>query len=75
MAEQLERYEFKNVRLLRNQSLGIGSFGAVYKAKCDDLFCAAKFSTQILFDPTAHLQVVPQRGHRLPIRAGVHVSL
>ena len=71
MAEQpkdKDRYKFKNVRLFKDQSLGIGSYGAVCKAKCDDLTCAAKVLHPTLFDPTAHLQIAPQRGHRLPIR-------
>ena len=47
MAEQTKdqataRFQFKSVQLLKDQSLGIGSYGAVCKAKCDDLVCAAK---------------------------------
>ena len=73
MAEQLkyqDRFEFKTVRLLKDQSLGIGSYGAVCKAKCDDLFCAAKILHPNLVDPTSlHvLQVTPQSECRLPIR-------
>ena len=67
MAEVL-KYQFKSVQLLKDQSLGIGSYGAVYKAKCDDLLCAAKIIHPTLFDPTALQQVTPQREHRLPIR-------
>ena len=62
------KYQFKSVQLLKDQSLGIGSYGAVCKAKCDDLLCAAKIIHPTLFDPTALQQVTPQREHRLPIR-------
>ena len=67
MAEVL-KYQFKSVQLLKDQSLGIGSYGTVCKAKCDDLLCAAKIIHPTLFDPTALQQVAPQREHRLPIR-------
>ena len=68
MMAEVPKYQFKRVQLLKDQSLGIGSYGAVYKAKCDDLFCAAKIIHATLFDPTALQQVAPQREHRLPIR-------
>ena len=67
MAER-PKYQFKSVQLLKDQSLGIGSYGAVCKAKCDDLLCAAKIIHPTLFDPTALQQIAPQREHRLPIR-------
>ena len=67
MAE-IPKYQFRSVQLLKDQSLGIGSYGAVCKAKCDDLFCAAKIIHPTLFDPTALQQIAPQREHRLPIR-------
>ena len=63
-----ERFSFKTVQLLKDQSLGIGSYGAVCKAKCDDLICAAKILHPTLFDPSALRQVAPQIEHRLPIR-------
>ena len=59
---------FKTVQLLKDQTLGIGSYGKVCKAKCDDLLCAAKLIHETLFDPTAHQLIVPQREHRLPMR-------
>ena len=69
MAElQQIAFQFKNVQLLKDQSLGIGSYGAVCKAKCDDLICAAKIIHPTLFDPTALHQIASQRQHRLPIR-------
>ena len=57
-------FGFKNVQLLKDQRLGAGAYGIVYKAKCDDLLCAAKvlYSYLIEADPT------PQREYRLPIR-------
>ena len=35
-------FTFRNVQLLKNETLGTGSYGAVCKAKCDQLICAAK---------------------------------
>ena len=58
---------FKKIHLLKKQVLGIGSYGKVCRAKCDDLECAAKILHQTLFDPTAHEHVPPQREHRLPV--------
>ena len=60
-------FSFKTVQLLKDQSLGIGSYGAVCKAKCDDLVCAAKIIHPTLFDPSTLYQNAPQREHRLPI--------
>ena len=69
MMAEVPKYQFKSVQLLKDQSLGVGSYGAVCKAKCDDLvLCAAKIIHPTLFDPTALQQVAPQREHRLPIR-------
>ena len=59
---------FKTIVLINDQSLGIGAYGAVCKAKCDDLLCAAKIIHPTLFDPTALDEVAPHREHRLPIR-------
>ena len=59
---------FKTIILFKDQILGIGSYGSVCKAKCDDLLCAAKVIHPTLFDPTALQQIAPHREHRLPIR-------
>ena len=59
---------FKTIQLFKDQTLGIGSYGKVCKAKCDDLLCAAKLIHETLFDPTAHQLIAPQREHRLPMR-------
>ena len=67
---QLQRHQerkigFRSVKLFKDRTLGIGYYGAVCKAKCDDLLCAAKILHPTLFDPTVQLQV-PE--HRLPIK-------
>ena len=49
-------FRWFNFQLLKAESLGIGSYGAVYKAKCDTLPCAAKILHPTLFqthDPGA----------------------
>ena len=65
---QVVAFQFKNVQLLKDQSLGVGSYGAVYKAKCDDLLCAGKIIHPTLFDMTTLHQIAPKREHRLPLR-------
>ena len=59
---------FKSVQLSKDQILGIGSYGKVCRAKCDDLVCAAKLMHETLFDPTAQQLIAPHREHRLPMR-------
>ena len=68
MAQQEKKHNFKTVQVLKDQTLGIGSYGKVCRAKCDDLLCAAKLIHETLFDPTAQYEIAPQREHRLPIR-------
>ena len=58
---------FMNIHLLKNQSLGIGSYGAVCKVKCDDLLCAAKVIHSTLVAPIPE-QIAPEQEHRLPLR-------
>ena len=56
MAQQPQpQYEFhyQKVELLKTKELGIGSYGAVCKAMCDDLPCAAKILHPALFQFTA----------------------
>ena len=65
---QVEKVGFKTVQLFKDQVLGIGSYGKVCKAKCDDLLCAAKLIHETLFDPTAQQLIAIQRQHRLPMR-------
>ena len=62
------RATFKSIELLKDQTLGIGSYGAVCKAKCDELICAAKIIHPTLVDPVAQYQITPQKEHRLPIK-------
>ena len=62
MAQQLRiqgPFGFRNIQLVKIEanSLGHGSYGAVYRAKCDQLVCAAKVLHPILFqtrDPSAY---------------------
>ena len=68
LRENVEAIAFKSVQLFKDQPLGIGSYGAVCKAKCDDLVCAAKIIHPTLYDPMAQLQISLQREHRLPMR-------
>ena len=45
---------FKQIYIYRDQILGTGAYGTVYKARCDNLMCAAKIlhSTLVQFDQT-----------------------
>ena len=55
MAQQPQpQYEFnyKRVELFKTENLGVGSYGAVCKAMCDDLPCAAKILHPALFQYT-----------------------
>ena len=45
-------FHFQRVELYRAENLGIGSYGAVCKARCDDLPCAAKILHPTLFEFT-----------------------
>ena len=56
MAQQPQpqyNFHYQNVELIKTESLGIGSYGAVCKAMCDDLPCAAKILHPTLFQFTA----------------------
>ena len=59
---------FKSVQLFKEDTLGIGSYGKVCRAKCDNLPCAAKIIHETLFDPMAAQQMPRGHEHRLPIR-------
>ena len=67
LQQQDKKIGFKSIILCKDQTLGIGAYGAVCKAKCDELHCAAKIIHPTLFDPTALHQIPPHREHRLPI--------
>ena len=45
-------FHFQRVELYGTENFGIGSYGAVYKARCDDLPCAAKILHPTLFEFT-----------------------
>ena len=57
-------------KILRDQELGHGSYGAVYKAKCDSLPWAAKFIYPVPFGSNVPQQAAPPQGkeHRQPMR-------
>ena len=61
---------FKSVHLLKDQLLGIGSYGKVCIAVCDELPCAAKLIHETLFIPITQLVTSAKREHehRLPMR-------
>ena len=63
-------FTFTNVEIFRDQELGHGSYGAVYKAKCDSLPCAAKFIYPVLFASNVPQQAALPQGkeHRQPMR-------
>ena len=66
-------FKFETVQLFKNQTLGTGSYGAVCKAKCDELPCAAKLLYPVLFDLNILSQATPPNGkdakeHRQPMR-------
>ena len=44
-------FPYQNFTILKDQILGHGSYGAVYKAKCDQLTCAAKVLHPTIVDP------------------------
>ena len=60
-------YTFINVELLKNETLGTGSYGAVCKAKCDELICAAKLLYPVLFEMQPQAPE-PGKEHRQPFR-------
>ena len=70
MAEHHQRMlstNFKSVHLLKDQLLGIGSYGKVCKAVCDSLICAAKLIHETLFVSMTQL-TTREHMHRLPVK-------
>ncbi len=55
-----QEYIFRNVQLFKNDTLGTGSYGAVCKAKCDQLLCAAKLLYPVLFQMSV---IDPRKEH------------
>ena len=43
-------FGYQIVRIIKTSSLGVGSYGAVYRALCDELPCAAKIVHPTLFE-------------------------
>ena len=68
MAQQYKEVGFKAVQLFKDQTLGIGAYGKVCRARCDNLDCAAKLLHETLFDANAERLVTHRREHRLPVR-------
>lgn len=50
MAESVDACKFKNVTILKDEHLGRGAYGVVFRAKCDQLVCAAKYLHPIFFE-------------------------
>ena len=59
---------FREVHLLKGHRLGLGTYGAVFKAKCDSLICAAKVLHPTLFNPAMQHQIAAERSCVAPIR-------
>ena len=57
-----------DVQLFKNQTLGIGSYGKVCRARYGNLPCAAKVIHETLFDPEAFKRIAPEKEHRLPFK-------
>ena len=53
-------FHFRNIRLFKTDSLGTGSYGAVCKAMCDLLPCAAKLLHPILFQNSGSMAQSPR---------------
>ena len=51
MAQTKQGFHYQSFHINKSQPLGHGSFGAVYKAKCDQLPCAAKVLHPTILDP------------------------
>ena len=60
-----QEYAFRSVELFKSETLGTGSYGAVCKAKCDQLICAAKLLYPVLFQMQAP---DPGKEHRHPMQ-------
>ena len=69
MAQQQDSiFAFKAIELFKEQTLGMGSYGQVCKARCDDLVCAAKILHQNLFNPKLQHNIAHKRIRIAPIR-------
>ena len=64
-------FGFHDIELLKDQPLGTGSYGAVCKARCDELVCAAKIvhpSLYVMDGPDAVAKNVPLEKFRQECR-------
>ena len=50
MAQPQGHFGYQIVQIIKTSSLGVGSYGAVYRALCDELPCAAKILHPTLFE-------------------------
>ena len=50
MAQPQGHFGYQVVQIIKTSSLGVGSYGAVYRALCDELPCAAKILHPTLFE-------------------------
>ena len=50
MAQPQGHFGYQNIQIVKTSSLGVGSYGAVYRALCDELSCAAKVIHPTLFE-------------------------
>ena len=50
MAQPQGHFGYQMVRIIKTSSLGVGSYGAIYRALCDELPCAAKILHPTLFE-------------------------
>lgn len=62
------KFVFQSVELFKDQTLGIGSYGKVCKAKGDELMCAAKVLHETLLDPKNPKAIAHKTARVAPIR-------
>ena len=69
-AQQYQTYSmgFKSIQLFKHQTLGVGAYGKVCKAKCDDLSCAAKIIHETLLNSVPQHVIAPNSEHRQPMK-------
>lgn len=62
-------FGFSEIQLLKGEMLGIGSYGSVCKAMCNQLTCAAKIIHPVLCQPpNTHGGIPLEKDHRRPMR-------
>ena len=57
-----------DIQVFKDQTLGVGSFGKVCRARYGSLPCAAKLIHETLFDPKSFKLVPQEKKHRLPFK-------